>query len=342
MAGFREAFIYRFNKLTPFLPHKVLTRLTGQNLILPVYHLVSDRDVTHVKHLYAYKTVQQFKRDLEYLLRYYEPINLSDLIDFTEGYELKKPSFLLTFDDGLREFGDVVAPILKQKGVPAICFLNNAFIGNKALFFRYKVSLLIEHLLANQGAESVQRAIDLIPERTTEDRLPEVLLGFNHTNEGLIDQIASTLEIDFTQYLADEKPYLDAYEIEKLIESGFNFGAHSLHHPEYFLLSLSQQLEQTTQSILGLTKMYPSQPMTFAFPFTDHQVSNAFFEELRRQIPDLKLTFGSAGQKKDLVMGHLQRIPMEMRDLSAKEIIQTELLYYLAKAPFGKNTLVRK
>ena len=147
MAGYRDVFINGVSKGIGIIPTSVLLKISKQKLILPVYHTISDEEMPHIKHLYPVKGVKSFIKDLEFLLKHYTPINYDEFSALYRNNESpRKPSFLLSFDDGLREFHDIISPILIKKGIPAICFLNSGFVDNKALFYRYKSSLIIEKL----------------------------------------------------------------------------------------------------------------------------------------------------------------------------------------------------
>jgi hypothetical protein len=51
---------------------------------------------------------------MELLLRYYHPITIDDVLVYARsGDRLPEKSFFLSFDDGLRENYDIIAPILK-------------------------------------------------------------------------------------------------------------------------------------------------------------------------------------------------------------------------------------
>ena len=52
------------------LPIKILKAISPTSLYLPYHHLVSNEKVPHIDQLYPYKNVQQFKKDLEYLLKH--------------------------------------------------------------------------------------------------------------------------------------------------------------------------------------------------------------------------------------------------------------------------------
>jgi len=72
------------------------------------------------------------------------------------GQPLTRQSFFLSFDDGLREPLDIIAPILKQKGVPATFFVNTATLDNLEMLYRHKASLLVDHVrrIAHDTANS--------------------------------------------------------------------------------------------------------------------------------------------------------------------------------------------
>ena len=336
-----NTFFYNLGKSFKFIPLQSLMTITGQNCISPFYHLISDENVVHVKNLYRIKSVKQFNNELDFFLKYYEPVNFYEFISTEKP---KKNRFLLSFDDGLREFYDIVAPVLKQKGIPAICFLNSGFIDNKELFFRYKASILIEQL----------KTFDLSPGKEKElknwfqskglvyDNRFQSLLSISYQTKTILDELAALLGIDFSDYLQRHKPYLATGQIEELIAQGFHFGAHSVDHPLYSEINEDEQLIQTKQSIDEITSQFKLDYRLFSFPFSDAGVSKNFFEKTfdpTNSIADI--TFGTAGLKKDSCIRNKQRIPVEIDNYTAEEIVYGEYLYYICKAVLGKNTISR-
>src|ERR1700730_3474653 len=130
------------------LPIQLLKKIAPATTLFPYQHLISDKELLHVKHLYPYKNIRQFKMDLEYLLKHFKPVTVNEIAEaFFAGKKLPGNSFLLSFDDGFREVHEVIAPILYAKGVPAVFFIIPAFLDNQKLFYRCKISLVIEKLL---------------------------------------------------------------------------------------------------------------------------------------------------------------------------------------------------
>lgn len=115
-----------------------LQRAAQRFVVCPYYHTVSDTPLPHINPLYRHRTIAQFREDLDWLLAHYKPIQWYEI----DAYErAQKPAFCLTFDDGLKEFYTIVAPILEEKKIPCVCFLNSAFVDNKGLMFRYQETL---------------------------------------------------------------------------------------------------------------------------------------------------------------------------------------------------------
>lgn len=336
MAGFRDKIIYSIAKGAGILPSSFLLNMSNQSMILPFYHAISDRDMPHIQNLYAVKGVKAFSKDLDFLLKHFTPLDYPDFVDLTrQNSKPKRPSFLLSFDDGLSEFYDVIAPILLKKGVPAVCFLNSHFIDNKELFFRYKESLLIDQLKKDPP---LQKEIAAMFNNT--DSIVDNILSIKYQNRVLLDDLAQKMGISFKAFLEKEQPYLTSDQIRSLIKQGFYFGAHSIDHPEYQYLGLGEQLRQTKTSVDHVCKSFALDYKIFAFPFTDYKVSQKYFDEIKDQ-EIAEYTFGGAGLKKDTALNNFQRIPFEMRSLSGKQILNSELLYYLLKIPFGKNKIRR-
>ncbi|HLP52042.1 MAG TPA: polysaccharide deacetylase family protein [Chitinophagales bacterium] len=312
--------VLRRTGLPGLLPVDALASLSGQNFILPFYHIVSNADCPHIKNLYRVKTEKEFEADLDFLLKHYQPIEANDLNDALAGKFRNKKTFLLTFDDGLRECHDVIAPILLRKGIPAIFFLNSDFIDNKALMFRYKVSLLIEQL----KGDNIGLAQRLKAERT---------------DSSVIAETASQLNYSFDTFLKTQQPYLTSAQVQSLISKGFTMGAHSCNHPYYEDISLQEQLRQTFDSLKFIQQQFGVKEKLFAFPFTDFGVKHEFFNTIFSQ-QQIDFSFGGAGFKHDVSPRHLQRLAME-QSIGAEEIIRTEYLYYLLKMPLMKNTIAR-
>jgi peptidoglycan/xylan/chitin deacetylase (PgdA/CDA1 family) len=273
-------------------------------VLFPYAHIVSDVIPLHVKHLYSIPSIAKFKSDLDFLCRHFRPLQLSEL-ERIRGLRDSKASaryFLLSFDDGMREVYDVIAPILRNKGVPAIFFLNSATIDNRQLMWRHKVSLLIERSQQAPGRIPPQLNV-----RSSEG-LTAKLKALRFVDECILDDIAMFFELDFDEYLQGARPYLTTTQILELACAGFEFGSHSESHPYFNEMTVEDQKEQVSGSVrsiraLGLPCRY------FAFPFHDNGVPISVFKHMADL--GLILSFGTSEARLDSVPFSFQRFSLD-------------------------------
>lgn len=307
---------------------------------LPVYHCVSDDNLPHIRHLIQYKNIKQFEQDLDCLSKHFHWVNWQEFKDFTSGsFRAQKKVALLTFDDGLKEFYDIVAPILERKGIYACNFINPAFIDNNDMMFRCKASILIEALENKKSIHPEIYSILSLDNHAATETLKKEILTIPYQKRDILDLFAEKLEVDFQSYLKEHSPYLSTEELKSLINRGFGISSHSWDHPKFGTLSLEQQMESINKTSAYLKEnnfLYDS----FAFPFTDFGVKNDFFESLFKN-EEIYCSFGAAGIKLDSVKRNYQRIPMEMGE-SAEKTLKKEIAYFKLKKLMYKNRIVRR
>ncbi|MCS4305684.1 polysaccharide deacetylase family protein [Chryseobacterium sp. BIGb0232] len=310
------------------------------NYCLPLYHCVSDENLPHIKHVIEYKNSKDFEKDIDDLSKHFQWVNWQEFKDFTSGnFKAQKKIALLTFDDGFREFYDIVAPVLERKGIYACNFINPAFIDNKEIMFRCKASLLID---AIGNKTTINREVYTVLSLNSNAAIEIVknkILKITYQEKNMLDLLAEKLEFDFKSYIKEYRPYLSTEELKHLTHKGFGISSHGWDHPKYGDLSLEEQTKSIDKTFAYLKEnnfLYES----FAFPFTDFGVKNDFFEELFKN-EEMYCTFGTAGIKLDSVKRNFQRIPMETGE-SAEKILKREIAYFKVKKLINKNTIVRK
>lgn len=273
-----------------------LIQWSGKKIIFPFYHIVSDEDCPHVKHLYPIKRIAKFEEELDFLQKHFLPLSLEELMEHIKNEtEPEKPSFFLSFDDGLRECYTVIAPILKRRKIPAAFFLNTGFVGNQALFYRYKISLMINAMRTSN-----------FEFRTSQNDL----LKLSYHDSDKIEELAKELNVDFDEFLQNEKPYMNWEEIEELKNQGFYFGGHSVDHPLYELISLEEQIRQTLKSTEETVNQLNLDYKIFSFPFTDSGVKKEFYQKIYKEgVCDL--SFSTSRFKTDEFRRNLHRFGLE-------------------------------
>ena len=323
-------------KSIKYISLNTLIKTSKKKNLLPFYHTVSDEILPHVENLYQVKKINEFKSDLDFICKYYKSISIDEVLNLkTPIRKIKKPVFHLSFDDGLKEIRTVIAPILLERGIHATFFINSDFIDNRDLFYRFKVSLIINELKKIINSE-IEKKIEIVL-KSKPFNFRTKLLALTWNDILIIDQIGELLNIDFGEYL-NRKPYLSSEDIIWLSEKGFSIGAHSENHPRYKDISLLEQIKQTNGSLKYLEDNFNIQKKLFAFPFSDNGVTLDYFNH-KNLIPNY--SFGTSGLREDVVVFNLQRMSLELFDLSAESIIKAYYLKYIIKKLYKSNLINR-
>lgn len=292
----------------------------------PFYHVVSNEKLPHILN-YNYRNTLQFEKELDFYLKHFKPVSLEEL---TSNPRSTEKVFHVSFDDGLKESAEIIAPILLEKGIPATFFVNPGFVDNHSLFHKYKASLILRKL--NQSAHPEAEKVLLENNLHGNNILKTTILQV-----AILNNVAEMLEIDFTDFLKQQQPYLTTQQILQLKKQGFSIGAHSFNHPEFWKISEEEQLDEIKSSMNWLVEKVNPEIRAFSFPFTDSGVSLKVLKTLKKE--DIcEVTFGTAGIKYDELESHFQRYPVE----NGGDFIQNlkaELVYFVLRKRIGKATV---
>jgi peptidoglycan/xylan/chitin deacetylase (PgdA/CDA1 family) len=334
----KASFTRILHSTSRYIPHGSLGRFVEFPFLAPFYHIVSDEKVPHVDSLYSYRNRHEFDRDVDFFLKRYSPLTLAELLTHLKNERpLTRQFFFLSFDDGLRETFDNIAPILKQKGVPATFFLNSATLDNREMLYRHKASLLINHLRSLPQQAAISKATTVLAQHGIHTQnLASDLLSIRYANKHILDEVAVSLDFDFKAYLAQRQPYLTTTQVNALLSQGFSVGAHSIDHPPYAEVTSEEQVRQTTESIDALTRAFGLNYKAFAFPFSDKGVSQRFFSKVRAK-GLAEVLFGSSAY---LIDEHyplaIQRLGMEDQPHRAEDILRMAEIKFAARLLAGK------
>ena len=319
---------------TRLFPLSIVARLNPATLF-PYHHTVSDVDLPHVKHLYRYRSKAEFSSELDLLLKRYQPLSIDDLVDSLANRKpLPKRKFLLTFDDGFRQIFDTVAPMLLAKGIPAVFLLNPNFLDNKLLFFRCKVSLIIEKSLKEPKSQALNECKKRlgIPTAASHDAYVQRLRKVRHDEVELLDSIGLLFDINFEDFLRNEQPFMTSDQVESLVAQGFTVGGHSLNHPFYDLLNLGEQVHQTIESCKTIQERFGGKYRLFSFPFGDRTVPTSFFESMEDQQKKVDVYFGTQNQLNESCRRIVHRFSAESPTISFSTSLKGVLLWNLIRS----------
>jgi peptidoglycan/xylan/chitin deacetylase (PgdA/CDA1 family) len=286
-----------WDKMLGVVSDPLLGWLAAEDLVAPCFHLVTEGETpTHVRHLFRCPNARQFTHDLDWMLKGRTPVSLNQLHACAKlGRKLPRRPIFVSFDDGMREMADVVAPLCRAKGIPVTFFLTTGFLNNRSLFFRHKASILIDRL-AQQPSGSAASAITayFTSEGVPVRDVSAFLLGIRYRESHWLDQCAQLAGLDFDEYLRAQRPYLTDEQVQQLISMGFSVGGHSVDHPLFADLNLEEQIQQTVDCLEYLSSRFRVEVRAFAFPFVATGVAPGYYEAtLGQRFVDLLFGIGS-------------------------------------------------
>lgn len=310
-----------------------------QEPLFPYYHLVRNNKVPHIENLYSYKNVEQFKNDLEVLLKNYKPITPTDLI-LSRSH---KNSFLISFDDGLEEVYSVVYPLLKEKNLTAVFFINPEYVDNNAGLYKHYLSIIISHLRTINFEKDLLDKISRIFyfQYTTNEEFVSKFRNIPYAERHKVDEVFNVLNFDIKSYLKERRPYVSKKQIQEMIDDGFFFGGHTMTHPPLKELTFEEQKKEIIDSIEWLKSSFGIDYSLFAFPFSDKGISKRLLDELFLYDQHI-LLFGNSGLRKDVDRRIVQRISFENPAKDVEKHIVSENLYKYFKFITGKYHIRRK
>lgn len=305
----------------------------------PYYHLVSNEAVPHISGLYSFKNEKQFEQHIDFFLKNYKNLTLQDLKTSIQRHgKLPQNSFFLNFDDGLSEVYHIIRPILKKKGVEAAFFICKNYTDNKELFYKHKISLIVEKLNNNRLSDGTINEIRKMvnADQNNFDLSKKIsLIGFKSSD--ILEKIGSLIEIDFNDYLNKYKPYLTSIQINEMVKEGFYFGGHTANHYPLDELTFDEQYNEIVSSIDFMKEQFKLNYSIFSFPFSDKSLKRKLFARLFEYNPELIL-FGNSGQVKDIDSRIVQRISLEKARNNIEKYLISEYLY----GSYKKITLQNK
>lgn len=213
-----------------------------------------------------------FRLQMEYFKRYFEIVSLSEGVRRMGRGEIKRPTAVITFDDGYQNNFDVAFPILWEERIPATVFLTTGLINTDDTVWYGRINLALSktqrtHIewngfkfdLSRSGLKAIASAA--IQESLKKLEHPKLMTA--------IRRIALELGDDPDCSIAMDSPFrmLDKKAIGEMAASGLiEFGAHTHHHSILSHLpdgERENEIRQSTDAVCELT----GQPCKyFAYP----------------------------------------------------------------------------
>jgi peptidoglycan/xylan/chitin deacetylase (PgdA/CDA1 family) len=178
-------------------------------------------------------TPQEFEGALNFLARYYNPVSLEEVLADSNGRSLPPRAVLVTFDDAYASVVETAAPLCQKFRMPAVFFVNAAFLDNQ----RLAPDNLVCYIANVMGMATINAAARAVRGAKTPElySLPEVFTSFfpsmTLVERGAFLEALRQLGRGSDRRLAEEtKLYLSTEQLRSLVSFNFEIGNHTYTH----------------------------------------------------------------------------------------------------------------
>ena len=246
----------------------------SQNLTICTYHtILSNKDTKFPE--FKGISYKDFTGQLDFFMRYYNIINLEELISCIEKKELPPKTLLLTFDDAYRNHFEIALPELTKRNISGLFFVPGKVIKNRKVLDVNKIHLCLSNLDTKIIIKEIFSTLKQY--RSTYNLRDDNILYKNFIDAGkragyrwdtdeviFIKQALQKLlpskirkkiidTLFFKIYGNEEedlsnKIYMNENEVEEMINSKMYVGAHGFEHEWLNSLNQSEQNDEILKS----------------------------------------------------------------------------------------------
>ncbi len=224
-------------------------RLLRKALVVFLYHEVSDQPSEFNRMFNLNVRPAAFARQVDLIRRLFRVIGPEELL----AGEVETPAALITFDDGNRSYVEDALPILKERGVPSVAFLNMGPVQGEVCWSGLVTYLQHQEPGFRRGREGLPASPHAFHEITEEE-----VSRYLQT----VDQEALLARVRAFRGRIVTPVELDAVRQERLVW----LGNHLYHHYNSAAVS-AQKLREAYRSNQELLDRHPRGTRLFSYPF---------------------------------------------------------------------------
>jgi len=235
-----------------------------------VFHNISAADSPFTGGMNVSITPKKFEAALRFLTTYYTPVRLQDVLSDSDGRALPRRAVLVTFDDAYASVAGYAAPLCRQLGVPAVFFVNAAFLDNQRLAPDNLVCY-VANVLGMETIRSAARAVQGsdAPELRS---LSEVFTRFFPAvslaeREVFLEALRQLAGIDESRMAREAGMYLTSKQLRDLASFDFEIGNHTYTHVHCRSLSPEEFGSQVDRNKAELEALSGTKVRAFSQPY---------------------------------------------------------------------------
>jgi peptidoglycan/xylan/chitin deacetylase (PgdA/CDA1 family) len=234
-----------------------------------VFHNISDTESLFTKGMNVTITPKKFEAAMKFITRYYSPVHLQDVLTDSGGRGLPARPVLVTFDDAYASVVEWAAPLCRQLGVPAVFFVNAAFLDNR----RLAPDNLVCYVANTKGMKTINAAIRVARGDQAElhalsevfsDFFPRISLA---ERQVFLDALLHLAAIDERRMAEEANLYLTRKQLSELMSFDFEIGNHTYTHVHSRSLSQQDFVAQVDRNKSELESVSGNKVRSFSQPY---------------------------------------------------------------------------
>jgi peptidoglycan/xylan/chitin deacetylase (PgdA/CDA1 family) len=215
--------------------HFGIARVLGPSYSLRcvLFHSISDTESAFTKGMNVNTSPGVFEDALRFITAHYSPVSLEDVLTDCDGKGLPPRAVLVTFDDAYVSVVESAAPLCRKYGVPAVFFVNAAFVDNR----RLAPDNLVCYVANVFGMEAVRSAAQKVQGSANLELrfLSEVFANFLPAislaeRSVFLDALMQIAGINDGQMAKEAGLYLTSKQLRDLASYNFEIGNHTFSH----------------------------------------------------------------------------------------------------------------
>lgn len=290
-----------------------IARMLGRSsLRCVVFHNIADTFSPFTDGIKVDIQPDGFEAALRFLTAHYSCVRLQDVLSDCDGRGLPPRSLLVTFDDAYASVFKLAAPLCRKYGVPAVFFVNAAFVDNLKL----SPDNLVCYAANVFGMETIN-----IAARTVWDNrdikmhsLAEVFGVFFSTislaqREIFLDELRRVTGIDDAQVAQRAKLYITGKQLRDLRAFDFEIGNHTYTHSycrSFTAQDYALEIDRNKQELEILSR---TRVRSFSQPYgSTKDITPELIKHLRQSGHETVFLSESVANPRRLNLFHLDRV----------------------------------
>ena len=284
-----------------------------------VFHHISAAESPFSAGINVNTTPDKFEAALRFLTAYYKPVRLEDVLANADGRGLPPRAVLVTFDDAYASVLEVAAPLCRKYGVPAVYFVNAAFLNNR----RLAPDNLVCYVAKLKGMETINTAARAVghTEFSEMHSLSEVFSSFFPSltlteREAFLKALSDLARINEARLAQESALYLTSGQLRSLASFDFEIGNHTYSHVHCRRLSPAEFGQEIDQNKAELEALSGRSVRSFSQPYgSSKDLTAELAVHLKESGHKAAFLSESVANSQDTDLFHLDRVnPRVERD----------------------------